>query len=95
MYAYQTMNNEKTARVDLFSKWRIPAGKLVSLLFNTNNHTFSKQEMLRFEISYKKMDDLFLNHQICVADIRCLDENSKQCLKKLCLKTCLHNPSLT
>ncbi len=94
MYAYQTINGEKIARVDLFLKWKIPVGKLVSL-FKTNNQIFDNQEMLRFEISSKKMDDLFLNHQICAADIRCLDENSKRCLKKLCLKTCLHNASLT
>jgi hypothetical protein len=95
MYASQTINGEKTARVDLFSKWKIPVGEIASLLFKTNNQTFDKQEMLRFEISSKKMDDLFLNHQICAADIHCLDENSKRCLKKLCLKTCLHNASLT
>jgi hypothetical protein len=95
MYASQTMKGEKTARVDLSSKWKIPVEKLAGLLFKTNNQTFDKQEILRFEISSKKMDDLFLNHQICAADIHCLDENSKRCLKKLCLKTCLHNASLT
>lgn len=97
MYVSQTMNGEKTARVGLFSSWKFPVGKLVDLLFKTNNQACDKQEIevLRFEISCKKMKALFLNHQICAADIRCLDENSKRCLKKLCLKTCLHNTSLT
>ncbi len=47
---------------------------------------------IRFEISSEKMNELLLQRQICAADIRCLDTNSKQCLKKLCLKTCLYKP---
>ena len=50
----------------------------------TNNH-------LRFEISTEKMNELLAHRVICAADIRCLDANSKQCLKALCLKTCLYN----
>lgn len=48
---------------------------------------------LRFEISSKKMNELLVQRQICAADIRCLDTNSKQCLKKLCLNTCLFKPA--
>lgn len=51
----------------------------------------SSDNVIRFEISAEKMNDLLVHRQICAADIRCLDTNSKQCLKKLCLKTCLHN----
>ncbi len=47
--------------------------------------------VIRFEISAEKMNELLAQRQICAADIRCLDTNSKQCLKKLCLKTCLFN----
>ncbi|MCK5829309.1 MAG: hypothetical protein KAH20_03315 [Methylococcales bacterium] len=46
---------------------------------------------LHIEISSKKMNELLEQQKICAADIRCLDVNSKQCLKLLCLKTCLHN----
>ncbi len=49
--------------------------------------------MLRFEISSDKLNELLLKRQICAADIRCLDANSKQCLKMLCLKTCLRSTS--
>ena len=27
---------------------------------------------------------------ICAADVRCLDDSSKRCLKELCLGTCLY-----
>ena len=46
--------------------------------------------VIRFEISAEKMNELLVHRQICAADIRCLDTSSKQCLKKLCLKTCLY-----
>ncbi len=51
--------------------------------------------ILRFEISTEKMNELLERHQICAADIRCLDANSKQCLKELCLKSCLCNTIYT
>ncbi len=97
MYAYQTINGEKIAKVDLLSNWKFPVGKLVDVPLKTKNQACNKQqiEVLRFEIRLEKMNFLILNHQICAADIRCLDENSKQCLKKLCLKTCLRKTSLT
>jgi hypothetical protein len=43
------------------------------------------------EISSEKISRLLEQHLICAADIRCLNVNSKQCLKKLYLKTCLYN----
>lgn len=93
MHVSQAMTVEKTARADLFSSWKFPIEKLADLLLKTRNQKCDKQkiEVLRFEISSEKMNSLFLNHQVCAADIRCLDANSKQCLKKLCLKTCLRN----
>jgi hypothetical protein len=53
--------------------------------------TSSSDNNLRFEISAEKMNELLAQRQICETDIRCLDSNSKQCLKNLCLKTCLYN----
>lgn len=52
-----------------------------------------KSDSLRFEISIEKMNELLSQRQICAADIRCLDINSKQCLKDLCLNTCLYIPT--
>ena len=55
-----------------------------------------KKEMeghLRFEISMEKMNELLAHRLICAADVRCLDANSKQCLKILCLETCLYSPA--
>jgi hypothetical protein len=48
-------------------------------------------DIIRIEVSSAKMNDLLARHQICAADVRCLDIKSKQCLKKLCLETCLYN----
>jgi len=53
----------------------------------------SDADVLFFEISSQKMQELLAHRQICAADVRCLDTESKQCLKKLCLKTCLYNAS--
>lgn len=47
-------------------------------------------DTLRFEISAEKMNQLLAQRQICAADIRCLDVGSKDCLKALCLTTCLY-----
>ncbi len=97
MYVSESINREKRAEADLFSSWKFSVWKLVDLLFKTKNQADNKQEieLLRFEISSKKLNTLFLNRQIGAANIRCLDANSKQCLKRLCLKTCLHNTSPT
>ncbi len=50
-------------------------------------------DVLFFEIISQKMQKLLAHRQICAADVRCLDADSKQCLKKLCLNTCLYNAS--
>lgn len=52
--------------------------------------TKEKNNVLHIEICSKKIYTLLAQGQICAADIRCLDVNSKQCLNKLCLKTCLY-----
>ncbi|WP_428354917.1 hypothetical protein [Methyloprofundus sp.] len=41
------------------------------------------------EISTEKINELLQNKQICAADIRCLDSDSKHCLMKLCLENYL------
>ncbi len=64
---------------------------------NVNNETEyqsnynATEDIIRFEISKEKMKELLALRQICASDIHCLDTSSKQCLKALCLKTCLHN----
>lgn len=50
-----------------------------------------KTKVLSIEISSEKMEMLLTFHHICAEDVRCLNTNSKQCLQKLCLKTCLKN----
>jgi hypothetical protein len=50
-----------------------------------------KPANLHIEISSEKINELLAQRLICAADVRCLDAESKQCLKKLCLKTCLYN----
>ncbi|MEE9424640.1 MAG: hypothetical protein V3V18_06640 [Methylococcales bacterium] len=92
----QTINDKKILEVNILSIFNVFVLGLVNSLFTTKNHAGVKQaiDTLRFEISSEKMNCLLLNRQICATDIRCLDANSKQCLKTLCLKTCLRNPSL-
>jgi len=46
-------------------------------------------QTLRFEIHVKKLHALFSQQLICAADIRCLDNSSKNCLRTICLKTLL------
>ncbi len=41
------------------------------------------------EINAEKMERLLETGQICLSDVHCLDEESRQCMKGLCLKTCL------
>jgi len=67
--------------------------RLLDRLFGLrkNGQPKNNTNVLSIEISLEKMNDLLLHRQVCVEDIRCLDINSKQCLKKLCLKTCLYN----
>lgn len=95
MYASQTLADEETLKVDLFSNWQFLARKQAKLLHETRRHVTSKQEVdvLRFEISSEKIQSLLSNRQIVATDLHCLDAKSKQCLQALCLKTCLLNTS--
>ena len=87
---------KKYFKIDLFLKWKFFEWRLSNLLFNTEDQVNDRQEtdLVRFELSAEKLSTLLLNRQVCAADIRCLDAQSKQCLKMLCLKTCLSNTHL-
>ncbi len=61
---------------------------------NSNALIINNTKILHVEICSKKIYELLVQGQICASDIRCLDSNSKQCLKKLCLKTCLYKTSI-
>jgi hypothetical protein len=92
----QTIKGEKyTFEISSFLIRKSSVWRQAVLLFKTKSKLYDKNKLavLRFEISSDKMNFLLSNHQICAADIRCLDANSKQLLKKLCLQTCLHNIS--
>ncbi len=52
-----------------------------------------KTNCLRIEICAEKINALLAQRHICAADIRCLDTGSKQCLRQLCLNSCLYNPA--
>ncbi len=60
------------------------------LSINNSITPIKHNDMLCVEISSEKVSQLLTQRLICAADIRCLDQNSKQCLKKLCLSTCLY-----
>jgi hypothetical protein len=79
-----------------FGRKKLHKNKLLGRLFDpsTQLQRPGNANVINIEISLEKMNDLLLQRQICVEDVRCLDVNSKQCLKKLCLKTCLYNTSI-
>lgn len=48
----------------------------------------SLEKRVRLEMSEKTLKSLLTAGQVCAADFRCLDGESKQCLWRLCLETC-------
>ena len=63
---------------------------------NINRHQLLSAiapEVMSLEINAEIIQTLLEQRIICAADVRCLDESSKQCLKKLCLNTCLFIPA--
>lgn len=46
------------------------------------------KETIRIEIAEKTLLRLLRARQVCAADLRCLDCKSKQCLWRLCLRSC-------
>lgn len=47
-----------------------------------------QQELIQLEISLEKLEQLFSKGEICAADIRCLNCESKNCVWNLCLNLC-------
>jgi len=94
MYASPIIKNNRSFDTDSISRWLLSWTNIPFLFFRSTSkiNAMEKNNPLRLEISYEKLNDLLANHKICAEDIRCLDAHSKQCLKKLCLKTCLHQP---
>lgn len=75
-----------------FKRKKKPHSKAIKRI--DNNQLINEAEnsdVLYIEISSEKINALLAQRLICAADIRCLDTNSKQCLKNLCLKTCLYS----
>lgn len=68
---------------------------LIDLFKNKKIREDTENNPLNISINRQKMTELLENHQVCAADISCLDKSSKECLKSLCLKTCLRNISKT
>lgn len=56
------------------------------------NHLTAKKSvnnMLHLEISADIVNKLLALRQLCAEDVRCLDINSQQYLRDICLNTCL------
>jgi hypothetical protein len=51
----------------------------------------SSAKRLRLEMSEEMLSRLLTIGQVCAADFRCLDCESKQCLWRLCLESCATN----
>ena len=45
-------------------------------------------DFLRVELKANTLALLMEKGHLCAADFRCLDSESKECVQKLCLKTC-------
>jgi len=48
----------------------------------------AKNNPIRVEITEETLLRLLNGGQVCAADFRCLDCKSKQCLWRLCLRSC-------
>jgi hypothetical protein len=100
MLASQDITSNQGLKLNCHSIFKSVFTRLAQLKFRASGQDIAvmnkkrRLDMFRFEISSDKLNELLLKREICAADIRCLDANSKQCLKKLCLKTCLRSTSL-
>ena len=99
MQVSQDITSDQRLKVNFPLSCKLAFTRLARLLSKTSDKDISRIDnkqrinMLRFEISSGKLNELLLKRQICAADIRCLDSHSKQRLKMLCLKTCLRGTS--
>lgn len=49
----------------------------------------SNSDAVQLEITVDKLEALFSRGEICAAEIHCLNDESKKCIRNLCLKTCI------
>jgi len=95
----QDITDDQRLRLNCSSICKLAQAKLARFLYRTSDKDIARLDnrqrigMLRFEISSDKLNELLLKRQVCAADIRCLDAQSNQGLKMLCLKTCLRSAS--
>lgn len=48
----------------------------------------AQKKLVQIELSADKLEKLFMKGELCVADIRCLNSESKQSIWQLCLSCC-------
>lgn len=90
MYIDPVLKSENTVMHQLTSDNDTIKRSLDSLKKPDNSCDLKRTNtMLRLEISVDKINSLLALHQLCAADVRCLDNSSQQYLKDLCLRTCL------
>ncbi len=82
--------------IQLFTVWV----KTVNSLDLRSSRNISQTRLLGktsvlVEINAEKMERLLEAGQICLSDVHCLDEESRQYMKGLCLKTCLKRKCTT
>jgi len=51
----------------------------------------AEDTVIRIEIKAKVLESLFAQGILCAADLRCLDTNSKNQVRQLCLQSCAQN----
>jgi hypothetical protein len=50
----------------------------------------SRKKMVRVEMTAETLGRLLAAGQVCAADLRCLDCESKKCIWRLCLMNCMN-----
>jgi hypothetical protein len=52
------------------------------------------EKWVRVEVAPETLRRLLTAGLVCAADFRCLDCDSNECVRRLCLATCLRKPAL-
>ena len=50
---------------------------------------YCNNDLVQLEITVDKLEVLFSRGEICATEIHCLNDESKKCIRDLCLKTCI------
>ena len=50
-----------------------------------------KRDVVQLEISIATLERLFKKGELCAAEIRCLNDESKGSIRKICLASCVYN----